>query len=62
MRKTGCLVRQWVEGIRVSVAVLGTGWDAHVLPPIDETKKTLSVSFGCSFISDEVAQADSFRN
>ena len=54
--KTGCLVRQWVEGIRMSVAVLGTGWDAHVLPPIDETKNA-PVSLVALSSSDEVAQA-----
>ena len=54
--KTGCLVRQWVEGIRVSVAVLETGWDAHVLPPIDETKNA-PVSLVALSSSDEVAQA-----
>ena len=31
----GMTVRQWVEGVRMSVAVLGTGWDAHVLPPAE---------------------------
>lgn len=32
----GCMVCQWIEGVRLSVAVLGTGWDAHVLPPVEE--------------------------
>lgn len=32
----GCTVCQWIEGVRLSVAVLGTGWDAHVLPPVEE--------------------------
>lgn len=32
----GCTVCQWIEGLRLSVAVLGTGWDAHVLPPVEE--------------------------
>ena len=31
----GVTVRQWVEGVRMAVAVLGTGWDAHVLPPAE---------------------------
>ena len=40
----------------MSVAVLGTGWDAHVLPPIDETKNA-PVSLVALSSSDEVAQA-----
>ena len=32
----GCTVCQWIEGLRLSLAVLGTGWDAHVLPPVEE--------------------------
>ena len=33
---SGCKVAQWVEGARLSVVVLGTGWNAHVLPPVEE--------------------------
>lgn len=29
------IVQQWVEGIEVSVAVLGSGWDAYALPPVE---------------------------
>ena len=28
-------IEQWVEGVEVSVAVLGTGWDAYALPPVE---------------------------
>lgn len=28
-------IEQWVEGVELSVAVLGTGWDAYALPPIE---------------------------
>ncbi|MCI8469538.1 MAG: D-alanine--D-alanine ligase [Eggerthellaceae bacterium] len=28
-------IEQWVEGVELSVAVLGTGWDAHALPPVE---------------------------
>lgn len=39
------VIRQWVEGLRVSVFVLGTGWDAHVLVPIDAaTNKPVELS------------------
>lgn len=29
------VVEQWVEGVEVSVAILGTGWDALALPPVE---------------------------
>ncbi len=28
-------IEQWIEGVELSVAILGTGWDAHALPPIE---------------------------
>lgn len=28
-------IEQWVEGVELSVAILGTGWDAHALPPVE---------------------------
>ncbi len=28
-------IEQWVEGVELSVAILGTGWDAYALPPIE---------------------------
>lgn len=32
-------IEQWVEGVEVSVAVLGTGWDAYALPPVEIVPK-----------------------
>ena len=29
------LVQQWVEGVEISVCILGSGWDAHALPPVE---------------------------
>jgi len=29
------LVEQWVEGVELSVSILGEGWDAHALPPVE---------------------------
>lgn len=29
------LIEQWIEGVEVSVSILGEGWDAHVLPPVE---------------------------
>ena len=29
------IVQQWVEGVELSVCVLGSGWDAHALPPVE---------------------------
>ena len=28
-------IEQWVDGVELSVAILGTGWDARVLPPVE---------------------------
>lgn len=28
-------IEQWIDGVELSVAVLGTGWDAHALPPVE---------------------------
>lgn len=38
------LVRQWVEGVALSVCVLGTGWDAHVLPPVEVVHQAADAS------------------
>ncbi len=54
--QTGCVVRQWVEGVRLSVSVLGTGWDAHVLPPID-TKTMAPVKLDSLSGDEQVAHA-----
>ncbi|WP_165047231.1 MULTISPECIES: D-alanine--D-alanine ligase [unclassified Adlercreutzia] len=32
-------IEQWVEGVEVSVAILGTGWDAYALPPVEIVPK-----------------------
>lgn len=29
------VIEQWVEGVELAVAVLGTGWDAYALPPVE---------------------------
>ncbi|HAM15845.1 MAG TPA: D-alanine--D-alanine ligase [Eggerthellaceae bacterium] len=28
-------IEQWVEGVELSVAIVGTGWDARTLPPVE---------------------------
>ena len=28
-------IEQWVDGVELSVAILGTGWDAYALPPVE---------------------------
>lgn len=33
------IVEQWVEGVEVMVPVLGTGWDAYALPPVEIVAK-----------------------
>lgn len=51
------LVRQWVEGVALSVCVLGTGWDAHVLPPVEVVRQAVDASTG----SDGSATAVAFQ-
>lgn len=29
------IVQQWADGAEVSVCILGSGWDAHALPPVE---------------------------
>lgn len=29
------LIEQWIDGVEVAVSVLGEGWDAHALPPVE---------------------------
>ena len=28
-------IEQWIEGVELSVSILGTGWDAYTLPPVE---------------------------
>lgn len=28
-------IEQWIDGVELSVSILGTGWDAHALPPVE---------------------------
>ena len=32
-------IEQWVDGVEISVAILGTGWDAYALPPVEIVPK-----------------------
>lgn len=29
------VIEQWIEGVEMSVSILGTGWDAYALPPVE---------------------------
>ena len=29
------VIEQWIDGVEMAVSVLGTGWDAHALPPVE---------------------------
>lgn len=29
------VIEQWIEGVEMAVSVLGTGWDAYALPPVE---------------------------
>lgn len=34
------VVEQWVEGVEMAVSILGTGWDAYALPPVEIVPKS----------------------
>ena len=34
------VVEQWIEGVEMAVSILGEGWDAHALPPVEIVPKT----------------------
>lgn len=29
------VIEQWVEGVEIAVSIVGDGWDAHALPPVE---------------------------
>ena len=33
------VIEQWIEGVELAVSVLGTGWDAYALPPVEVVAK-----------------------
>lgn len=33
------VIEQWVEGVEMAVSILGTGWDAYALPPVEIVPK-----------------------
>lgn len=34
------VVEQWVEGVEMAVSILGSGWDAYALPPVEIVPKS----------------------
>lgn len=34
------VIEQWIEGVEMAVSILGTGWDAHALPPVEIVPKS----------------------
>ena len=34
------VIEQWIEGVEMAVSILGEGWDAHALPPVEIVPKT----------------------
>lgn len=34
------VIEQWVEGVEMAVSILGDGWDAHALPPVEIVPKS----------------------
>ena len=33
------IIEQWIDGVEVTVPVLGSGWDAYALPPVEIVAK-----------------------
>lgn len=33
------VIEQWIDGVELSVSILGSGWDAHALPPVEIVAK-----------------------
>ena len=29
------IIEQWIDGVELAVSILGSGWDAHALPPVE---------------------------
>ena len=69
-------IEQWVEGVELSVSIIGTGWDAQALPPVEiaprraffDAESRLDhelVDFHCpvrlSSLSDDEAEAQAIR-
>ena len=42
-------IEQWIEGVEISVSILGTGWDAYALPPVEIVPRRLSTSSRSAF-------------
>ena len=34
------VIEQWIEGVEMAVSILGDGWDAHALPPVEIVPKS----------------------
>ena len=34
------VIEQWIDGVEMAVSVLGTGWDAYALPPVEIVPKS----------------------
>ncbi len=49
------VVEQWVEGVELSVSILGTGWDAHALPPVEIVSKRPFFDAHARMHEDEVS-------
>lgn len=33
------IIQEWIEGVELAVSILGSGWDAHALPPVEIVAK-----------------------
>lgn len=69
-------IEQWIDGVELGVSIIGTGWDAFVLPPVEITPKGEyydaearlnpdKVTFNCPVRSDvlskDPAEAEAIR-
>ena len=48
------VIEQWVEGVELSVSILGTGWDAYALPPVEIVSSNRFFDAEARMVEDKV--------
>lgn len=47
-------IEQWIGGVELAVSILGNGWDAHVLPPVEIVAKNTFYDSDARLNADQV--------
>ena len=59
------IIEQWVDGVELTVPVLGSGWDAYALPPVELSLQGESLEYHtpvrASSLSDDESEAQAIR-